>query len=214
MIQSALQQYEQQHGRYFLKRKIRFYLFFHPFNTWGYIFIVLTVSWQLKHLSVGDTSQPLPTGTEAGTECIYFTLSFCIWLHPSCPSFRLLCFKSAQLSASVCKMRWEKRDNRWVSLAHTLLCSAAEQDRLVVQLLSSPSAQGQGRTDHAFFHSLWRDSQLRELKMFLQAGRTNRSPKRRCAPRVPCHTEKNPADPGRALMFWARSSTCACHFHW
>lgn len=51
VIQPALQQVKQQHGRHFLKRKIRFYLLFPPINKCWHIFIIPAVSWHLKHPS-------------------------------------------------------------------------------------------------------------------------------------------------------------------
>lgn len=41
---------------------------------------------------------------------------------------------------------------------------------------------------------------LQQLKMFVQVGRRRRSPRQLCAP---CHMENCPADPARALVFWA-----------
>lgn len=54
------------------------------------------------------------------------------------------------------------QDEELLQLTH---CSTVELDRLIMELLFSLPAQGQGRTDYAFFHSQWRESQLQQLKM-------------------------------------------------
>ena len=150
VIQLALQQVEWQQGRHFLERKIGFYLFFPPINKCRHLFILLAVSWHLKHLS-REWHFPATTNRHTGWDRMYlfypqllqlisstfcpFSLLFChLWLPTTClwkcSTFHLCMQDEMRRKVLLLSLRW-------ASVAQALLCSRAELDRLMTELLFS-----------------------------------------------------------------------------
>lgn len=204
VIQPALQQVEQQHSRRFLKRKIRFYLFFPPINKRRQTFIIIPVSWHPKHLSWERHFLAI-TSRHRGWDRMHLfhpqllqliSSTFLLFLPPSTsyyPPLKALSFLSPLV-------RWEERIFSYLSTAGLNWTGSLQG------CSSLPPAPRTEQDCPCLLPQVAELAKTLGWKYFLQVGRPHRSPRQPCAPCVPCHTENCPAQPGGTLMFWACSS--------